>query len=101
MPTILFGFERRWGSGVDLYGMDLRFGVRSSGPLVFGIEGGFKLRSAQAGVIEGLEGSTLRPVGAAYAAYRSGRFQIGPMLSATVWDDVAATVGVSVGYVIP
>ena len=99
-PTINFGFERRWGSGTDLYGMDLRFGVRSTGPVILGLEGGMKLRSRKLGSTAGLSGSSLRPVAAAYAAYRSGRFQIGPTLTASVWEDVAATAGVSVGYVI-
>jgi hypothetical protein len=59
-----------------------------------------KLRSRKLGSTAGLSGSSLRPVAAAYAAYRSGRFQIGPTLTASVWEDVAATAGVSVGYVI-
>lgn len=99
-PTLHFGFERRWGSGLDLYGTDLRLGVRSSGPIVFGIEGGFHHRSVQFGETDGLSGSFIRPSVATYAAYRSNRFQIGPEVTATIWEQTTATIGLQLAYVI-
>lgn len=97
LPTLMFGFEYRPGGQARLYGVDVRLGYRTTGDYIFGIEGGMKIRHADLAV---LSGQALRPVLGAYGAVRAGSLQLGPELTATVWDEATVSAGLRVGYVI-
>jgi hypothetical protein len=97
LPTLMFGFEYRRGEQARLYGVDVRLGYRTTGDYIFGIEGGMKIRHADLAV---LSGQALRPVLGAYGAVRVGRLQLGPELTATVWDEATVSAGLRVSYVI-
>lgn len=69
-----------------------------------GVETGFQIRSVRFGSLPGLSGSVsgsdVWPSAAVYGAYRSGRFQVGPEVTATVWRRATATIGLHVAYVL-
>jgi len=97
LPTLMFGFEYRQGTNASLYGTDVRLGYRGTGRYIFGVEAGVKIRHADEGV---LSTQSMLPVFGVYGGLRVGQFQLGPEVSATIWDDATASAGLRVSYVI-
>jgi hypothetical protein len=97
LPTLMFGFEYRQGTNADLFGTDVRLGYRGTGRYIFGMEAGVKIRHADVGF---LSTQFVRPVFGVYGGLRVGQFQLGPEVSATIWDDATASAGLRVSYVI-
>jgi len=101
VPTMLFGFERRWGPGADLYAMDVRLGGRwspSSSSWSAGLEGGARLHRETG--ISHIDGSDWQPTVSTYLGYDIGRVRIGPSVTATLAPEQTAAISFRIGYVL-